>query len=303
MFLKEFFYFSKSDRKIILFVLFIGIIATAAIFGISSITTNREIEEKTDTVVQKKPISSSKNTVLEELEDETLPKAERFYFDPNTATANELFRLGLTEWQIKNIYKYRKKGGIYRKPSDFARLYGMTVEQFKQLEPFIRIKGDYRPASELFKNEEKEAKNTVAPRDTTRYPVKIAEGEQVTLNGADSTTLKRVPGIGSGWARQILAYEKRLGGFVSVEQLREINGFPEECIKFFNIHSPNVRKLNINKLTLNQLRQHPYINFYQAREICDYRKQKGKIQSLNELKLLKEFPAEKIAQLEPYIEY
>ena len=69
MFLKEFFYFSKSDRKIILFVLFIGIIATAAIFGISSITTNREIEEKTDTVVQKKPISSSKNTVLEELGD------------------------------------------------------------------------------------------------------------------------------------------------------------------------------------------------------------------------------------------
>ena len=54
---------------------------------------------------------------------------------------------------------------------------------------------------------------------------------------------------------------------------------------------------------MNQLRQHPYINFYQAREICDYRKQKGKIQSLNELKLLKEFPAEKIAQLEPYIEY
>ena len=149
MFLKEFFYFSKSDRKIILFVLFIGIIATAAIFGISSITTNREIEEKTDTVVQKKPISSSKNTVLEELEDETLPKAERFYFDPNTATANELFRLGLTEWQIKNIYKYRKKGGIYRKPSDFARLYGMTVEQFKQLEPFIRIPSEvfeYRSA-------------------------------------------------------------------------------------------------------------------------------------------------------------
>ena len=56
-----------------------------------------------------------------------------------------------------------------------------------------------------------------------------------------------------------------------------------------------------NKLTLNQLRNHPYLNFYQAKEICDYRRQRGPIKSLNELKLLKDFPPDEIERLKPYI--
>ena len=78
---------------------------------------------------------------------------ERFPFDPNTADSTQLLRLGLQPWQVRNIYKYRAKGGIYRQKEDFAKLYGLTVKQYRELEPYIRISSDYQPAAILVKLE------------------------------------------------------------------------------------------------------------------------------------------------------
>ena len=61
--------------------------------------------------------------------------------------------------------------------------------------------------------------------------------------------------------------------------------------------------MNINRLTLQQLRRHPYVNFYMAKAITDYRRLHGNIKNLNELRLSKDFTDEVIRRLEPYIEY
>lgn len=44
---------------------------------------------------------------------------------------------------------------------------------------------------------------------------KYPEGTLVDLSEADTTELKKIPGIGSGIARMIVAYRKRLGGFMT----------------------------------------------------------------------------------------
>lgn len=229
-------------------------------------------------------------------------KVERFPFDPNTADSTQLLRLGLQPWQVRNIYKYRAKGGVYRRKEDFARLYGLTVKQYRELEPYIRISSDYLPASTLVDKREPVEQEPVK-RDTLRYPVKIQENEHVVLNTADTTQLKKVPGIGSYYARQIIRYGQRLGGYVNVDQLDEIDDFPKESKKYFVIVNAHPSRLNINRLTLPQLRRHPYINFFQAKAITDYRRLHGDIKSLNELRLDRDFPEEAIRRLEPYIEY
>lgn len=229
-------------------------------------------------------------------------KVERFPFDPNTADSTQLLRLGLQPWQVRNIYKYRAKGGVYRRKEDFARLYGLTVKQYRELEPYIRISSDYLPASTLVDKREPVEQEPVKS-DTLRYPVKIQENEHVVLNTADTTQLKKVPGIGSYYARQIIRYGQRLGGYVNVDQLDEIDDFPKESKKYFVIVDAHPSRLNINRLTLPQLRRHPYINFFQAKAITDYRRLHGDIKSLNELRLDRDFPEEAIRRLEPYIEY
>ena len=135
------------------------------------------------------------------------------------------------------------------------------------------------------------------------YQVKIKPGEHVVLNTADTTTLKTVPGIGPYYAKKVVEYGQRLGGYVSVDQLDEIEGFPLDAKDFLTIENATPRKLNVNTLTLNELRRHPYVNFYQAKAITDYRRLHGPLRSLNDLRLSKDFPPEAIKRLEPYVEF
>lgn len=240
------------------------------------------------------------------------PSKECFYFDPNTADSTELLRLGLQPWQVRNIYRYRAKGGVYRKKEDFARLYGLTVKDYRRLEPYIRISEDYLPASTLVGNARRTSfsSGTSFPsstsnykKDSLRYPVKIREGEHVVLNTADTSMLRKVPGIGAYYAKEIVRYGKWLGGYVHVSQLDEIDNFPKEAKKYFVITDPHPQKLSINKLTLQQLRRHPYINYYQAKAIVDYRRLHGDIKSLRDLRFSSDFTDEDIRRLEPYIAY
>ena len=209
-------------------------------------------------------------------------------------------RLGLQPWQVKNIYKYRARGGIYCTPSDFARLYGLTQKEYLSLKPYIQIGADYQPAAHLA-----EAMRTKTHGDSlaTIHPYKLKPGQTIDLNTGDTTQFQHIPGIGPYYARQIVNYRMRLGGYVKVEQLTEINDFPESALKYFSLGNVVPSKLNVNKLSLYQLRRHPYINFYQARDIVEYRRLKGKLKQLNDLRLLETFPPEAIERLRPYVEF
>ena len=319
--LKDLFYLQKSDRKAIIFLLALCALIVAGIFFIG------KLEIKTD---HSDPFSAEKSILKHRSANSNYSPytyenrhIELFPFDPNTADSTALRRLGLARFQIRNIYRYRAKGGVYRSPMDFARLYGLTRKQFRQLEPYIKISPDYMPASTLpqvvsyrekhaeeirrayeqFKKEDNYEPYKKYDRDTVRFPIKIKAGQHINLAQTDTSQLKKVPGIGSGWARTIISYGRRLGGYIAVGQLREIDGFPEESLPYFEIRNPRIDKINLNRLTLNQLRRHPYINFYQAKQICEYRRLKGPLTNLSQLSILKEFPPEAINRLKPYVEF
>ena len=135
------------------------------------------------------------------------------------------------------------------------------------------------------------------------YQGKMKAGEHLVLNTADTTQLKTVPGIGSYFARKVVQYGQRLGGYVSVDQLDEIENFPLDAKDFLVVENAQPHKLNVNTLSLNDLKKHPYINFYMARAITDYRRLHGPLKSLQDLRLSKDFPPEAIARLTPYVEY
>ena len=294
--IREFFYLQKSDRKVILTLL----VVIVAVFTMIFLTGG----DDTATTTQQKANHKSYTPKSYNYSSYTPKKVERFVFDPNTADSTQLLRLGLQPWQVKNIYKYRAAGGIYRKPTDFAKLYGLTVKQYRELEPYIRISSDYLPASTLVK-ENGYSQNAPKAKDSTNYqrPIKIKETEHIVLNTADTTSLITIPGIGPYYARKIVQYGNRLGGYVSVNQLDEIDDFPSEAKKYLVINNPTPKKLNLNKLSLNELKHHPYINFYMAKDITDYRRLHGALKSLNDLRLSKDFPAEVIKRLEPYVEF
>lgn len=314
MILRDIFYLQKNDRDALLAIIIAMTVLMGLIFLFNREPSETAQKENDSIQTYRTEHATSQNPVYYK---EGYQIKEAFPFDPNTADSVQFKRLGLQAWQIKSILHYRAKGGVYSRPSDFARVYGLTKRQYEALAPFIRIADDYKPASDFYRNEPYRQQKrynrpdiTATTRSTTpenekiySYPHKLNPGQHININTADTTELQKIPGIGSYYAKMIIRYRDRLGGFAAAEQLNEIDGIPESALAFIHIDANHIHKLDINKLNLNQLRQHPYLNFYQAKEICDYRRQRGPIKSLEELKLLKDFPPAEIERLTPYISF
>ncbi len=334
---EDIFYLQKKDRQALLTLLAIMIACVSLTFLILEKQEDTPVTSQLDSTNsnQEKDASSakihyaSKSHPLYSKEEGMVH--ELFPFDPNTASAEDFERLGLESWQARSIIRFREKGGIFSRPSDFARVYGITKRTYEVLLPFIQIADDYKPAADFYGKEgygrsgrrytpyynnreeryRRYAQDNTSPSEgkaegktgtkVYSYPHKLRANEHIEINGADTTLLMKIPGIGSYYASRIVRYRERLGGFASAQQLEEIDGLPESAIAYIKIDYQQIHKMNLNKLTLNQLKKHPYLNFYQAKEICDYRRLKGPLHSIEDLKLLKDFPPDEIDRLKPYI--
>ena len=309
--LKEFFYLQRDDRRAVITLLVVALVATSLVFWYGRDASSQDLSSPDSSYVSPRQGASSGSSSPShpggyyQVEQRTV---ELSPFDPNTADSTQLLRLGLSPWQVRSIYRYRAKGGVFHQLSDFARVYGLTRKQYRELLPYIRISPDYLPAAYGVSDTYHRASSIV---DSSVYGTrhesltihKLRLGEHIALNAADTSEWKKIPGIGSGYARMIVSYRERLGGFVDARQLLEVEGVPESVLSYVTVDSTAVRKLNLNKLTLNQLRRHPYINYYQAREICDYRRLHGPLRSLSDLKFSSDFPSEEIERLTPYVSF
>lgn len=297
-FINRLFYLQKSDRRMLLLLLSVA----AAGLGVLWLTEGRSDDPPLAPAIKQPtpPNRHSSHRSHRNYYQGEPQQAELFHFDPNTADSTALLRLGLRPWQVRNIYRYRAEGGVYRRKRDFARLYGLTLKDYRRLEPYITIDTANIMAERYFY-----AYEPIEERDTVRYPIKLEPQARVVLNRADTNALRKVPGIGSHFARKIVEYRRRLGGFYRVQQLLEIDDFPETAVNYFIIPDSTapLPVIKINQMTLNELKRHPYINFYQARTITDYRRLHGPISSLQQLSLSRDFTPEAIARLEPYVEY
>jgi DNA uptake protein ComE-like DNA-binding protein len=136
---------------------------------------------------------------------------------------------------------------------------------------------------------------------------KFEKGTLVELNTADTTILKKVPGIGSVYAKRIVGYRNLLGGYYSVMQLSEVYGVDEErynaLASWFTADTSQIIKLPVNELSQDSLRRHPYINYNQAKIITQLRRQKGKITGWENLRLLDEFKEIDIIRLQYYLSF
>lgn len=264
---------------------------------------------------------------------EAAEHVETFPFDPNTADSATLLRLGLPPAMVRRIYRYRAQHGRFHTPEDFRRLYGMTYELWERLGPQIRIDRKYRyidnadmkgsepqpvPSSRRISEtcvtdstagsvpEDSTASSpTATPEHTSSAPhaEKYPPGTLVDINTADTAELKRIPGIASFRAGKIVAYREALGGFVDTEQAMEACELPDEVLAWFTISATVTRKVNVNKASVRQMMHHPYISFYMARDIVEYRRKNKRINSMDELVSDKVITSETAEKLAPYLEF
>ncbi|ASB49782.1 helix-hairpin-helix domain-containing protein [Alkalitalea saponilacus] len=115
---------------------------------------------------------------------------------------------------------------------------------------------------------------------------------QISINLADTAHWQLLRGVGPVLSRRIVAYRRALGGFVDINQISEVYGISpvlfNDIKPFLVLDTIVVDPININTASVRQLREHPYLSFFHAKEIVDYRQKNGSIRNLNEIETLEE---------------
>ena len=204
-------------------------------------------------------------------------KAELFYFDPNTITAEEWKKLGLKDRTIKTIQNYLSKGGHFYKPEGLSKIYGLHEDEYARLEPYIRIGQKENTSPSGSQNEA----FTTAPVRTEKY-------KTININIADTSALIALPGIGSKLAARIINFRDKLGGSYSIDQVGETFGLPDSTFQkikqYLVLENTTVKKININTATVDELKKHSYIKYSLANPIVAYRNEHGPFTKVEDIK-------------------
>ena len=299
---KDFFYFSKKERRGIVFllgmiVMIIGIwLVSPYLIEESDKDTNQESFEEMERFLAGIKIIEQQRNASFKKKEVVKRKVVLAPFEPNLADSIEFLQLGLPSFIAHNIIRYRQAGGKFATAEAFSRIYGITEEQFHTLEPYIYISESFQKKPDTLRYAKVEKRDTLA---FYKYP----EGTLVDLNRADTTELKKIPGIGIGIAQAIVSYRNRLGGFYDVAQLQELKWVTSDIQRWFKVENCPIHRINANKASLDRLRAHPYINYYQARVIVEFRRKKDKLKSLSQLSLYEEFAEKDLERLSHYLTF
>ena len=190
-----------------------------------------------------------------------------FVFDPNTVSAEQLQQLGFREKTAITLVKFRKKGFVFKEKKDLLKVYGISGKFYAALEPYILIKN------------ERSGNDGIAPKQTpvlSTAPQKAA-AVKTELNTADSLALIELNGIGPAFAKRILKYRSILGGYASVEQLREVYGFTDELFEkvknSVKVDASLLKKTDLNKDDFKTINKHPYLSYEITKAIFNARRQ------------------------------
>ena len=276
--IKNWFGFSRRERRssVILFAL-ISVVLIVRI----AVPENNIIAEDVTASLSGIGVPSGSDS------GEELSSAELFSFDPNTVPDDTLIALGFTEREAKTLIAYRNSGGKFRQPSDLNKVYGIEEGKPKMLIPFVEI--------------------NVGTSKESQSDLKDPQKTPINLNSCDSAVLVTLPGIGPVLSVRIVKYRNLLGGFVSMNQLKEVYGLPPETFEKIKsrlyVDSSAVIGIKINTAGYKELSRLPYFENYEITSILKYRELKGRIEKMNDLTDNKLITVEKANKVRPYIDF
>lgn len=298
---KDYLTFSKGERNGIIFLILLILgLMIAPLFYRAFVKTPPNDSSlfftKVDSFfnsLEAKPDLSDK-AIPNPLENE-IPRQSKeikyFYFDPNKANVDEMLQLGLSVKQALVVEKYRGKGGLFRSPQDFAKIYVIDSVTYHKLEPWIKID----PLA--LNSKPRTALDSIKPVDIRPTIVE--------LNTTDTLELIKIKGIGRSYARRIIAYRNLLGGYSSIYQLSEVYGIKPELInsiaKLVTVDTAKIRTINVNLVSYEELKKHPYLSEFQAKAIIYYRSKVGTLKSVKELVDNKILPYDKFIRIKSYL--
>jgi DNA uptake protein ComE-like DNA-binding protein len=241
---KEYLYFSRKERiALMVLLLVIGLLVI-----LPRVITLQTPPPQPDLAAMNQlssiaPATSYSNTVA------PVAVTRLFRFDPNTLDAEGLLQLGLREKVVRTLLNYRKKGGHFYKAEDLRKIYGLQPEEANRLIPYITIKAPGGNAPALATAAQSMPVQQLPTAITAQAGIGTGKRFVSTdINTATADDWKRFPGIGEVLSRRIVAFRYKMGGFHSVQQVKQTYGLPdsvfERMLPYLRIDTTPIRSNN-----------------------------------------------------------
>ena len=289
--LKSLFMFTSDQRKGIFALLFFIIALQFAYFFVDfSIPTNEDPEEQKWLSLQPQ-VDSMKMDIANK-------RPKMYLYNPNFITDYKGYKLGMSVDEIDRLLAFRKENKYVNSSQEFQNVTKVSDSLLNVMSPYFKFPD--------WVNKKKEYKAF------KKYPNQaFAKKEKIVLidiNQATKEDLIKIYGIGEAISVRILKQKEVLGGFVSMEQMKDVWGLSPEVIENLNSHFkvsvlPNFKKIDINNASLKELSQFYYFKYPLAKEIVTYRSMKGNISNIEDLTKIKGFPVDKAKTIELYLAF
>ncbi|WP_243518399.1 MULTISPECIES: ComEA family DNA-binding protein [unclassified Candidatus Cardinium] len=143
-------------------------------------------------------------------------------------------------------------------------------------------------------------------KNLTLLQENAAKSAPININSATATQLQAITGITKQLALRVIGYRDKLGGFISLDQYKEIYHLSnrlqarlKQCTTIPAPYSP--KKISLNEATFQALIAHPYISAALAKSIIAYRKKRGKFTTLCTIQKLPGYHPDWGNKIMPYL--
>lgn len=289
--IKSYFKFSRGQRSGIFLFFGIIIVLQLAYFFTDFSSLSKISPEKEKWLSLQSEIDSMKQQ-----KRDYVPKI--YPFNPNFITDYKGYKLGMSVAEIDRLLAFRKGNKYVNSPKEFQNVTKISDSLLNVISPYFKFP-DWVNNKKGFK-------------DYKKYPnTAFAKKEKIVIidiNQASQEDLIKIYGIGEAISLRILKFKESLGGFVSMEQMKDVWGLSDEVIENLNSHFkilalPNLKKIDINNASIKELSQFPYFKYPLSKNIVTYRSMNGDIKNIDDLTKIKGLSIDKANIIALYLDF
>jgi DNA uptake protein ComE-like DNA-binding protein len=292
--IQTYFKFSKEQRTGIFFLFLIIVVLQLVYFFVDFSIASKEYPEKQKWLSLQSEMDSLKMDVKNS-------KPKIYLFNPNFISDYKGYKLGMSVQEIDRLLAFRKENKYVNSAKEFQNVTKVSDSLLNIMAPYFKFPD--------WVNNKKQ--NTKFKEYTSYQNQAFAKKEKIVfidINEATKEDLVKIYGIGDAISIRILKQKELLGGFVSMEQMKEVWGLSPEVIENLNSHFkvlalPRFKKIEINNASLKELSQFHYFRYSLAKEIVTYRSMNGNIKNIEDLTKIKGFPVDKANLIGLYLDF
>ena len=292
--IQTYFKFTKEQRTGIFFLFLIIVVLQLVYFFVDFSSVSKEYPEKQKWLSLQSEMDSLKM-------DAKNSKPKIYLFNPNFISDYKGYKLGMSVQEIDRLLAFRKENKYVNSAKEFQNVTKVSDSILNVMAPYFKF-------PDWVNNKKQNTKFKEYPSYQNQAFAKKEKIVFIDINEATKEDLVKIYGIGDAISSRILKQKELLGGFVSMEQMKEVWGLSPEVIENLNTHFkvlvlPRFKKIEINNASLKELSQFHYFRYSLAKEIVTYRSMNGNIKNIEDLTKIKGFPVDKANLIGLYLDF